>query len=101
MAYIPVTLQHQDPDTLAWSDVQLLHAIQVNKTGGGESFDAGADQYHAWLTFVFRWTPLIEQIHFDPQSYRLMYRGHSFDIRDYDDYMERHQTVRIMGVCYG
>lgn len=101
MSYFPVKVQKRDPDTERWTDHLLLHALQVNKTGGSESFSAGAEQYHPRLTFVLRWSQPLEDIAYNPQSYRLVYRGHTFNIIDYDDYMERHLTVRLVGEAYG
>ena len=44
----PITIQVQDADTELWADKLKLHA-RVNKTGGGTSVNAGADQYQAPL----------------------------------------------------
>lgn len=101
MSYFPVVLQRQDPETEQWTDLQLLHAIKVNKAGGGESFNAGAGQYHLRLMFEFRWCKLLEPLRFNTQQFRLVYQGHTFNIVDYDDYMERRLTVRLVGEAYG
>jgi len=101
MSYFPVTIQRRDPETERWADHLLLHALQVNKTGGGESFSAGAEQYHPRLTFVLRWCRPLEEVAYNPQSFRLRYRGHAFNIVDYDDYQEQHLTVRLVGEAYG
>ena len=50
MSYYPVTIQRQDPDTEEWTDLLHLHALKVNKTGGGETTGAGAEQFHPRLT---------------------------------------------------
>ena len=101
MSYIPITIQHQDPDTEEWTDLLHLHAISVNKTGGSETFSAGADQYHPRLNFDLRWCQALEAIRYDTQSHRILYRGHAFNIKDWDDYMEQHLTVRLVGEAYG
>ena len=101
MSYIPVTVQRQDPDTEAWSDLLHLHATKVNRAGGGESFNAGREQYHPRMTFDFRWCKALEALRWAPDSYRLVYQGHFFNITDYDDYMEQHLTVRLTGEAYG
>jgi SPP1 family predicted phage head-tail adaptor len=95
-----VTLQQQDDETEQWSDVHRLHA-RVNKTGGGSAFNAGADQYNLTLTFELRHSATLEAVRYNPQAYRVQYRGHLFKITDYDDYMEQHRTVRLVGVLYG
>ena len=101
MSYIPLTIQRMDPDTADWTDHLRLHALQVNKTGGGESFSAGAEQYHPRLTFRLRWCRALEAMRYNTQEYRILYQGHAFNIQDYDDYMEQHKTVNLVGVAYG
>ena len=101
MSYYPLTIQKQDPETEEWSDHLALHTLQVNKTGGGETNSAGAEQYHPRLTFELRWCKALEDVVYSPQLYRIMYRGRAFNIQDYDDFMEQHRTVRLVGVAYG
>lgn len=95
----PITIQMQDA-TESWVDKWLLHA-RVNKTGGGQALGAGADQYKATLTFEVRYFPALEDLRFHPQPYRISYRGHTFKLVDYDDYMEQHQTIKLVGEAYG
>lgn len=101
MSYHPLTIQRQDPDTEDWTNHLQLHALQVNKTGAGENFNAGAEQYHPRLTFKLRWCKELEAIKYKPQLHRIVYHGHTFDIQDYDDYMEQHIFVNLVGVAYG
>ena len=101
MSYIPVTIQRQDPETEEWSDHLHLHARQVNKTGGGENFAAGSDQYHPRLTFTVSWCKKLEDIRYNTQQHRIVYQGHTFNIKDYDDFMEQHITVQLVGEAYG
>lgn len=100
MAYDkPITIQVQNEDTEKWEDKLLLHA-KVNKTGGGQTLNAGADQYRASLTFEVRYCKPLEEIHFRVQPFRVVYRGHKFKVVDYDDFMEQHQTVKLVGELY-
>ena len=101
MSYYPLTIQRMDPDTEEWSDLLHLHALQVNKTGGGETFSAGAEQYHPRLTFELRWCKALEDVVYLPQLHRIKYRGRVYIIGDYDFFMEQHRTVRQVGVAYG
>lgn len=100
MSYHPITIQHQNPDTEEWTDLLRLHALQVNRSGGGETYNAGAQQYHPRMTFDLRWCKALEAVRWDPASHRLVYRGHAFNITDYDDFMEQHLTVRLTGEAY-
>lgn len=101
MAYYPITIQQQDPNTEEWTDLLHLHALRVNKTGGGESYTAGAERFKPRLTFELRWTARLEAAINAPQTHRIVYRGRAYDIQDYDDYMEEHRVVRLVGVAYG
>lgn len=101
MSYIPVTIQHMDPDTEEWIDLLRLHATKVNKASGGEAFSAGREQYRPKLSFDFRWSKVLEALRYDTQNHRIIYQGHMFNIVDYDDYMEQHLTVRLVGEAYG
>lgn len=95
----PITVQVQDAETEAWADKLKLHA-RVNKTGGGTSFTAGADQYKVSLTFEVRYSRQLEEIAYNPQPFRIVYRGRTFKVTDYDDYMEQHKTVKLVGELY-
>ena len=100
MAYDkPITIQVQNEETEQWEDSLHLHA-KVNKTGGGQALNAGADQYRASLTFEVRYCRLLEEIHFNVQPFRVVYRGHKFKVVDYDDFMEQHQTIKLVGEFY-
>ena len=101
MSYVPFTIQRIDPDTEDWTDLLHLHALQVNKTGGGETFVAGAEQYKLRLTFEVRYCKALEDVVHNPQEHRIVYRGRTYNIQDYDDFMEQHRTVRLVGVAYG
>lgn len=95
-----IIIQQQDLDTEKWKDRWRLHA-RVNKSGGGQTLTAGADQYKATLTFELRYFSALEDLRYNPQPYRILYRGHSFKMVDYDDFMEQHRTVKIVGEAYG
>ena len=101
MSYHPFTVQVIDQDTEEWTDYLKLHALQVNKTGGGETANAGAESYHPRLTFETRWCKALEDVVYSPQLYRIVYRGRFYNIQDYDDFMQQHRTVRLVGVAYG
>lgn len=96
----PILLQMQDPETEDWADKWRLHA-RINKSGGGQALNAGADQYRATLTFELRYFQGLEELRYNPQPFRIVYRGHTFKLVDYDDYMEQHRAVKLVGEAYG
>lgn len=95
----PIIIQVQDANTEEWTDALRLHA-RVNKTGGGQALNAGADQYTASLTFELRYVKALEDIAYNTQPFRIIYRGRKFKVTDYDDYMEQHRTVKLVGEFY-
>lgn len=95
----PIKIQVQNPDTEQWEDALDLHA-KVNKTGGGQSFSAGADQYHVTKTFEVRYIKLLDYIAHGVQPFRIVYRGANYKVVDYDDFMEKHNIVKMVGVLY-
>lgn len=96
----PIKIQIQDPNTEEWTDKLSLHAA-VNKTGGGSGFGAGTDQSNASLTFRLRYVKALEDLAYQTQPYRILYRGRTFKVVDYDDYMEEHREVKLVGEFYG
>ena len=96
----PIKIQVQDPDTEEWKDKLTLHAT-VNKTGGGSNFSAGTDQHNASLTFKLRYVSALEDLAYNTQPYRIIYRGRTFKVVDYDDYMEQHREIKLVGEYYG
>lgn len=96
----PITIQKIDELTEKWVDVFKVHA-RINKTkADNEYLNAGAIQAKRRLTFEVRYFADLEAISFDLQSYRIVYLGVPFDIKDYDDYMLSHKTVKLLGVSY-
>lgn len=95
----PITLQRQDENTELWADAFHLHA-KVNKTGGGTAVNAGADQYNATLTFKVPYFDQLEDVRYCPQLYRIIYRGHTFKVADYDDFQEQHREIKLVGELY-
>ena len=99
MSHTPILVQMQDDDG-QWIDRWRLHARRVNKSGGGQGYTAAADQYRTRLTFDVAYFMALEAMRFAPQLYRIVYRGHTFKIVDWDDYMEQHRIVQLVGEAY-
>ena len=95
----PILIQMKDETTEDWSNRFRVHA-RVNKTGGGTNQNAGADRFLATLTFEIRYFKELEELRYAPQLYRIIYRGHTFKLTDYDDFMEQHRTVKLVGEHY-
>jgi len=96
----PIIIQTRDEDTEKWIDKFTLHA-RVNKSGGSEYLKAGAVQSRSNRVFEVRYFPEIEAIDDSRDMYRILYRDRTYNIEDYDDYLEQHKTVKLLGVSYG
>lgn len=96
----PFKIQKYNTETEAWDDCYKLHAISVNRTGGSTNYGAAADQFHMQLTFTIRWQGFCNEIEANPNSYRIVYKNKPYHITDYDDFMQKHLTVKIVGEAY-
>lgn len=96
----PIIIQKIDTTTRVWSDLYKPHA-RVNKTGGSEYLNAGANQSKSTRVFEIRYFKDLEDIDENRGIYRIIYRGRTYNITDYDDYLEEHKTVKLLGVSYG
>lgn len=96
----PISIQRSNETTELWEDVFKVHA-SINKTKtDNEYLNAGAIQAKKNLTFEVRYFADLEDISLNLQSYRIVYQGVPYNIEDYDDYMLKHKTVKILGVSY-
>lgn len=96
----PIVIEIIDEATESWSPLFNLHA-NVNKSNGSEYLNAGASRSKATRVFEVRYFKNLEDIALNTNMYRLIYRGHIYNITDYDDYQERHQTIKLLGVANG
>ena len=96
----PIIIQKINELTEEWEDVFYVHASINKASGDSEYLNAGAIQGKRSLTFEVRYFKEIETIDFNKQIYRIVYRGVTYDIKDYDDFMETHKTVKLLGVSY-
>ena len=96
----PITIQKIDEITETWADVYNVHA-KINKAKtDSEYLNAGAVQDKKALTFEIRYFKDLEDISFNLSMYRILYKGIPYDINDYDDFMLKHKTVKMVGVSY-
>lgn len=96
----PIIIQKINEDTEIWEDLFTLHA-RVNKSGGSEYLNAGANQSRSSRVFEIRYFKDLEDIDENRGIYRIVYRDRFYNITDYDDYLEQHKTIKLSGVSYG
>lgn len=99
----PVKIEKRDEHTEKWVEyLPIVHA-RINKNTkriGYEVLSAGAIQIKRSLIFEVRYSNEIKEIAHNTQMYRIIYDGQPYDIVDYDDFNERHLTVRLAGAFY-
>lgn len=96
----PITIQKRNEKTKEWEDVFTVHASINKAKSDNEYLSAGAIQAKKNLTFEVRYFADLEDISLNLQLYRILYRGVSYNITDYDDFMLQHKSVKILGVSY-
>ena len=95
-----ITIQKCDEDE-KWSTLFTLYA-RINKSSSSknEYLNGGAERSRASKTFEVRYMEQLSVIQFNTQSYRIVYEGVNYNITDYDDFMEKHQFIKLVGVSY-
>lgn len=96
----PLTIQRLGADGI-WEDWMNLHALRVNPYSSRENEDDGGEQAWTTIDFTVRWCRRLEEVQFSRPSFRIVWKGHHFDIRRYDDYMNNHKSVKLTGVSRG
>ena len=96
----PLTIEKMD-EYGEWEHYMNAHALNVNKDRSRESYDAGGEQDTETVKFRIRWTRRLSEVEFDKPAYSVVWKGHRFDIRGYDDYQYQHRTVDLRCVSHG
>ena len=101
MTFNKVIKIQQCDENEKWSDLYTLYA-RINKSSSSknEYVNGGAERSIASKTFEVRYMDQLSKIQFNTQSYRIVYENHYYNIVDYDDYMEKHLTIKMTGVAY-
>lgn len=95
----PITIQKIN-SAEDWDDVFKVHASINKAKSDNEYLGGGAIQGKRNLIFEVRYFAALEDIACNIQSYRIVYNGVPYDIKDFDDFMLQHKTVKILGVSY-
>ena len=93
----PIVIEKMDEETEKYSEFASLKA-RINKSKGSEYMDSGAVQISQELEFIVRYFSKLKDISLNTQLYRIIYDGIKYDIQDYDNYMLKDQTIKLIGV---
>lgn len=83
-----------------WEDLYNLHAYVNKPRDDNEYTESGSTRTRRALTFEVRYFKDLERLSLNTQFYRILYRGIPYNITGYDDYQERHISVKINGESY-
>ena len=98
----PIIIQKINEVTEEWEDLleKPIHASINKAKSDSEYLGGGAVQGKRGLIFELRYFKDLEDISFNLQCYRIVYQDRPYDIKDYDDFMLKHKTVKILGISY-
>lgn len=96
----PIKIQKLNQET-GWETIGGTVHATVNKASGSAYLGSGSEQSSSSKTFTIRYNPTLSEIQFNKQLYRIIYGGFIYMIEDYDDYMEKHLSIRLLGVSRG
>lgn len=95
----PIAIEKLNLETEKWEDYLPLVHSNVNKSkGDSEYLNAGALQNKSEKVFKVRYNPMLKAIDGNTQLFRIIFDGQIYNIVGYDDFEERHQEVRLLGV---
>lgn len=92
-----ISIQRINEDTELWEDVYNLHASVNKAKANNEYLNAGAIQEQRTLTFEVRYFRDLEDVANNTQLYRVLFNNVAYNITDYDDFMLKHKTVKLLG----
>lgn len=93
----PISIQRINEATERYEEIFSVHASVNKATDDNEYLRAGAIQAKRKLVFEIRYFPALEEISLNTQSYRVVFNGVSYNVTSYDDYLMKHQTVKLLG----
>lgn len=96
----PILIQRLNEISEDWETLYNVHASINKAKSNSEYLNAGAIQNKVSLIFEIRYFTKVKDIFHNTQNYRILYENVPYNIIDYDDYMFKHQTVKLLGVSY-
>lgn len=96
----PIEIQVIDEELETWVTKYTTHAYINKAQSNSEYLNAGAIQSKRALMFEIRYFKALEAIAINTQNYRILFDNIPFNIKDYDDYLLQHKTVKMLGVSY-
>lgn len=91
-----ITVQVMNEEEL-WIDLLTCQA-QVNGLSGSEYWAASAEQAQNSVDFSVRYKPIVADLL--PQTTRIIFRGHHYDVKSIDNYMFQDRSLKLRAVMH-
>ena len=95
-----IKIQKVDLTTEKWADYCLCHA-NINKSSGKEYFNARVEISSSTFNFNVRYNPMLDDIVYNTELYRVVYETKCFDIKTVDNFMLKNNEFIIVGEFNG
>ena len=96
----PILIQKLNLDTEMYEDYYSTHS-NINKVGGKEYTQAGANISNSTFNFKVRYCSKMEDVIFNTEIYRVVYNNRCYDIKNVDHYGENKAELTITGEYNG
>lgn len=91
-----IKIQKLNLDTEVWEEFYTTHA-NINKASGKEYFNARTDITSNTFNFSVRYSSKLEDVMYNTEIYRVVYKDKCFDIKNVDNFMLRNHELIIVG----
>lgn len=93
-----IIIQKLDAETEKWNNYYKGYA-EVNKSSGKEYFNARTNITQNTLNFKVRYINKLEDVIFNTNQYRILYKNNIFNIVNVDDKQEKRIKLVFVGDC--
>lgn len=93
-----IKIEKLDSETENWDKYYECYA-EVNKATGKEYFNANTNITQNTFNFKVRYISKLEDIIFNTNQYRIIYKNNRFDIKNVDDKKEKRLKLTFVGEC--
>lgn len=93
-----IKIEKLDPETEKWYKYYKCYA-EVNKATGKEYFNAKTNITQNTFNFKVRYISKLEDIIFNTNQYRIIYKNNIFGIKNVDDKQEKRLKLTFVADC--
>lgn len=95
----PIMILKEDENGI-YNKLQGLHA-QVNTATSKDTVTGNSERFKVTLNFTVRYCNIVGKIIKNVETYHILYNNVEYYITGYDDFMQQHRTVKLVGVSLG